>query len=433
MASIQQLEEQIASINAELRVVGERLQAASSDLNSPEFNRLLEERGRLQRQRGAILSQITAIRIQTATQNPQTIFVVIEDPATGGVQIRTSDGLLMGRGGTLAEAKEAAIRNGVSPSALNNLVDPRAKAQADQGPGTESAGETVAEAQEAKDNGASSQSPADPAQKANAQGDITTAAASTVPSNADPATGTDSISSEAPNKLPEASLTTSNGSLTNDAGTGPVSTVLQVTTPDISAPEANNNLVSYIYRATRVVSRFQQGKFTQEIEGFQIFFPSPGQTNTAGAPASNAATAPNAASAATAPARPQTTVAQTATTPGALGYLDGGVTFQNQVGAEFGAFFGDGTTGEPGQRLNRSTPGPGDRTPRSLPGSSFAAEGFVDPTQEQPDTVAPLKINPPTTAGGSVVSPPGRSRSNANRDSQSNTTNTALQQGAREY
>ena len=158
MATKQELEAQLAKLQAELRTVGEQLrEAGSTDLNSPEFDRLAAERTRLRAQVSEVGRQLDRILLGEATS-----FVARIDDQTGLVEIRTSDGLFAGRGNTLAEAKDRAIRSGANASALENLIDPQAKAAADQGSGAVSAGDTTAQAQTARDDGAMTQNPPQP-------------------------------------------------------------------------------------------------------------------------------------------------------------------------------------------------------------------------------------------------------------------------------
>jgi hypothetical protein len=300
-------------------------------------------------------------------------------------------------------------------AATKDAVD--AKAAADQGPKTDSAGETASESQQANADGANAQAPSGASEQANATGEVSAASGTTVPSNADPATADEVAGTAPPPKLTEGSVPTPGGFRIDVTGVGDRQSVLQVTNADIATPEVNNNQVSYIYKATRVVSKFQQGKFTQDIQGVQIFFDlprtqkNPDANRTVGPTVS---TAPPPVTTNVARSQPQSTVDQTANTPGTY---NSGISYANQVGAEFAAFEGSG-------EIPASLPA----VSRSFPGSSFEAEGFTDPTQDQSDTVAPLEINPPSTETNTDISP-----ARPQQDLESNTTNTALQQGAREY
>jgi hypothetical protein len=289
-------------------------------------------------------------------------------------------------------------------TATEDAVD--AKAGADQGPKTDSAGETASESQQANDDRADTQAPSGPSEQANATGEISVASTDTVPSNADQTQALQTEPVNTPPKLPAGNVSTSGGFRIEIQGVAPQSVALQVTNPEISALEENNNLVSYIYQATQVISRFQGGKFTQDIEGVQIFFPSKVSSTSREAPA-RAVPAPavpvNQSTAETqrlqnvAKSQPQQTVAVTAATPGEY---NSGVSYANQVGAEFAAFEGSGEI--PESTFARAV----QAQPRVLPSSSFAAEGFVDPTavndESEISTVSPLQTSPPTTDGASV-------------------------------
>lgn len=278
MATKQALEDRLAALTAELFALGQRLNAARDNVNSPEFDQLLAERTRLRNARNEISSQLDRILLGEARS-----FRVEDDPGTGLVQIRTSDGVFAGRGNTLEEAKDRAIRNGANSAALNDLVDPRAKAQADQGPGTESAGDTVTEEQAAKANGANTQAPGPESEIIDEDGIITDQPATSLPSNAVPAVTPVPEGVDAPGVLPPGQSfgRASDGSFRVDiegVGSVPTPPIQSVVVPsNITAPDENDNLVSYIYRATRVISNFRQGKFTQELEGAQIFFTVPPQ------------------------------------------------------------------------------------------------------------------------------------------------------------
>lgn len=261
------------------------------------------------------------------------------------------------------------------------------RSQRDQGPGTVSAGTIVSQGQQAGADRANTQDPSSPAQSVTATGDIVTTTTATVPTNADRTQSAIPTVPSAPSKLPAGEVgggnANTNGPVPVALGQQSPTAARQSVSTNLDQPQENTNLVSYIYKAIEVTSNFRQGKFTQEITGAQIFFPISSQTRSVTTAAPNSTTAP---------ARPQTTVAATVATPGALGTTNG-VSFRGQVGAELGAFFDDGTTGDPGQRLN---PNPVQRT---LPSSTFEAEGFGDPTatQESPPAQAALQTRPPTT------------------------------------
>lgn len=292
------------------------------------------------------------------------------------------------------------------------------RATADQGPGTESAGATVSQDQQANADGANTQAPASGPEVAGPDGDVGTAQTAT-PSNADPSVPVDPTAPDAPGTLPPGSTEgfASDGKFrVNVTGVGeiPNSAYAGVGDGAIGIEDTNNNLVSYIYKATRVVSSFRQGKFTQDIEGVQIFFQLPPRAGARSA--TQVQTRQNNTVSANSPAIPQGTVEQTVTTPDSI---NGPVIYADQVSAEFAAFTG---TGE----IPPSTRAP--VVPFSAPASTFDAFGFSDPTADQIATVAPLITNPPTTGvAGSVLAPLART------GNVSTTSNTAPQRGAKEY
>jgi hypothetical protein len=284
-------------------------------------------------------------------------------------------------------------------------------AQADQGPKTDSAGETASGSQQANADGANSQAPSGSSQQANATGEVSAASAATVPSNADQTQALPTEPVDTPPKLPAGNVSTSDGFRIDIQGVAPQPVALQVSNPEISALEENNNLVSYIYQATQVISRFQGGKFTQDIEGVQIFFPPNASGTKREVPARAAPVDQSQAETQrlqnVARSQTQQTVAVTAATPGEY---NSGVSYANQVGAEFAAFEGSGEI--PESTFNRTS-----QTVRALPSSSFAAEGFVDPTaindESEIPTVAPLRNSPPTVDGASVGTSSGSAQTDA--------------------
>jgi hypothetical protein len=427
MATRQELENRLAQIDAELQVLRNSLDGRSNvELDSEIENRFLAERTRLRNQRSVIQSQLDRILVSDARS-----FYAETDLGTGLVQIRTSDGLFAGRGSTLEDAKAAAIRNGANASALINLVDPQAKASATQGSGTVSTGTTVSQGQQANADRADSQSPALSTQTVTAAGAVTNAPASANPSNASPSQTPVPTAPPTPNALPPGQV----GGVPDPAATVPAArgsqspgAALQSGLVNLQSADIDNTLVSYVYRATQVTSSFRQGRFTQEIEGAQVFFQLPKKPQPTAPQTESVAVTPGRG---VTPAVPQGTVRQSAATPGTFNL---GV---NLAGSEFGAFFGTGETGEQSQLVDGALPGsvPGGLRPpgsppaqRVLPGSTFEAEGFGDPTAVQGTAQAPLQSRPPTS-GTTNIAP----RSRGNRGNTPEPTKVAPQQGAREY
>ena len=161
------------------------------------------------------------------------------------------------------------------------ILETEIRAAADQGPGTESAGATVAQDQQANADGADTQAPGPQSEIIDEDGIISDQPATSLPSNAVPAVTPLPEGVDAPGVLPPGQSfgRASDGSFRIDiegVGSVPTPPIQIVVAPsNITAPDENTNLVSYIYRATRVISNFRQGKFTQELQGAQIFFTVP--------------------------------------------------------------------------------------------------------------------------------------------------------------
>jgi hypothetical protein len=146
---------------------------------------------------------------------------------------------------------------------------------------------------------------------------------------------------------------------------------------------------SLIYRATEVISSFSKGQFTQELNGILVLFDLP-DDNTQ-----------QLAETAVAAADRNTAVRGGVQTPrlspsSSLGETNG-VTFGGQVGAEFGAYFNDGTTGTG----TIAAPGRPTRSQVALSSSTLALEGFGD--QNPPAESAPAPTAPTST--GQIVGP----------------------------
>jgi hypothetical protein len=146
---------------------------------------------------------------------------------------------------------------------------------------------------------------------------------------------------------------------------------------------------SLIYRATEVVSTFSRGQFVQELHGILVLFDIP-DDNTKEL-VQTAAVKTNTGSATRGSVQTSRLPPQSA-----LGESPG-VSFADQVGAEFGAYFGDGTTG------TGTVPAPAQptRSQAALPSSTLALEGFGD--QDPPALPAQAPTAP--TSGGQVIGP----------------------------
>ncbi len=263
----------------------------------------------------------------------------------------------------------------------------------DQGNSTVSAGGTVTEAADARDDLAVTQSPATPAQEITDQGTVITSPAITQPSNSAPSQAPVPTQPPAPEKLP--------GSTDVARGNQSPSPATQLGGSNLSTPDENTNQVSYIYRAIQVTSNFRQGKFTQELQGAQIFFPITAQQQQS--PNTGRVANQSAARDDRAGARPQDTVTKTATTAGVPIPTDVAPGLLELEG------FGDGTIPATARAAVRTG------TVTALPGSILEAQGLGDPTAEQVPVTAPLTSSPPTTgsapgAADAVAVAPQRSQ-----------------------
>jgi hypothetical protein len=256
VASLQQLEEQLERLQREIRAASERVRNSQTD---DEARQAQADRQVLRDQAAEISRQITEIKARNTTN-----FVVNEDPGTGGVQIRTSDGLFVGGGFTLEEAKAAAIRAGANPSALQNLVDPRTRTAAAQGPQTDSAGATVAQANQARDDGAQTQTPAAPPLEAGADGRISTVT-EPEPTNADTTPTQASAAEQSANIAPAPGpvLDPATGNVETRAqaeafSRDPVTGALIINIRGSTAPPDDNTPAASNATQAAVAQRFQQ-------------------------------------------------------------------------------------------------------------------------------------------------------------------------------
>ena len=214
---------------------------------------LISYNGRAMGRAASVSNAINLARIRTTE---------INDPVTG-------------QGPGTIEPLDAATAAALEAQAENiQQQEARALAANTQGSGAESAGETTTEAQQARDNGANTTVPEPNPSRVTAQGDVVAQPTTQVPSNAESSEPVVPETAASPPKLPAGTVTGTNNTATVPAGsTSPrPATQVTVTGSTITPPDENTNLVSYIYRARTVTSNFRQGKFTQELEGDQVFF-----------------------------------------------------------------------------------------------------------------------------------------------------------------
>lgn len=232
------------------------------------------------------------------------------------------------------------------------------KSAADQGPKTDSAGAEVTA------SGTTTQAPAAPGQQQAANGAVTTASATTQPSNAEkfaaPETATVAPSATA---LPGPPSPTASGAVPPATGTQIASAA---TAASAISPGQSEAALSYIYKATTVVSTFERGRFTQELEGVLLIFPDP----------------------------PRKTV-----------YRDS----DDNLAYEYTADDNLGFEGRPGGTGPNTPPvltGPVAKQPnaQNLAQAAASTTGEPAPVPASTDTLAPAQTSP-ATSGGQVVSP----------------------------
>ena len=235
-----------------------------------------------------------------------------------------------------------------------------AKASADQGPGTASAGSEVT------GSGAATQAPAAAGTQQNADGTVATAPATNTPSNAEgfqpPGSTTVQPSALA---LSGSAAATAQGAVPQ--GQGPVAARSNATADSIS-PGQSDAALSYIYKTVTVTSVFERGRFTQDLEGVLLIFPDP----------------------------PRKTV-----------YRDSDDNLAYEYTADDNLAF----EGRPGSTTATTPPvlsGPVKSTPNAenLAQAPESSTGEPEPAQESTDTVAPGETAPATSAAEPVAAPP---------------------------
>lgn len=130
-----------------------------------------------------------------------------------------------------------------------------------------SSGDVVQEEQKARANGATEQIPAAASQVL--QGNtVTTAVPDTTPSNAQSSTAGVVTTTAPPLTLPDTTQPAgTTGDLTQAPQTAPVSVDALQNGPTLQPTQ------SFIYKAISVISIFEKGRFTQELEGRLLIFP----------------------------------------------------------------------------------------------------------------------------------------------------------------
>lgn len=280
-------------------------------------------------------------------------------------------------------------------------LDAERRAREAQGSGAVSTGAVAAESAQANDSRSATQVPGTGAQNIGTDGNIESTASVTVPSNATAAVSVPVNPAAAPNTLPPGTTGTEAAVPGSTGGVGQIpSAVTPARSVDLLQAVPNSYTNIYIYQAITVTSIFNQGRFTQEIEGVQKFY-NPAQTS-APSTSSRSAAAPDLAG----------TQAQVARQPqGALGESSS-VSF---AGSELGAYFNNGDTG--GGAVNFTPTGLAQVLDRQAqtntpivadPGVAGRNVGdefgfFVAP--DDTTDLAPARKEPPTSNGGTVAIP----------------------------
>jgi len=232
---------------------GGRLSPEEEALANQRF-RLSQEQQALERQRDAIDAQIQSV----APNAPAQAEFLGRDDQNGGFAYRNQQTGERFFSRTPPTADQQTRFNAANPPPPQPVV---------------STGNTVAAAQQANDQGANIQAPETPSTKIDDSGNINDATpATSVPSNADPSQPAPAEALPAPGKLPGGVVAQADGADTNIDTSQTPRPALQVSSNNLVTPDENTNLVSYVYRAVAVTSVFRQGKFTQDIDGAQIFF-----------------------------------------------------------------------------------------------------------------------------------------------------------------
>lgn len=204
---------------------------------------------------------------------------------------------------------------------------------------------------------------------------------------------------------PPLGSTTTKGSTTGTNGSAGGSAP-GVGTSALQPAQISTALQSYIYKATKVVSRFRNGAFTQDLEGVLMIFPdsvlaAAAQENIRDSQTQAAGATPQANSAAAAASR-RNTQAEVRRVDNALARESVGALGSTNVdfsGSEFGAFFNSGATSGLVNYKPADLAGVIDRGVGAAVPSALTSQGFTNPTA--------IARAASTVSNGSIVSLPG--------------------------
>ncbi len=349
MSTLAQLEQAFESLRTAFRGVAQEFDKLSSQIDAGAT--LEEAQGRID----YIRSQFDQLYTQVESLRAQALTI---DPRPDALIARLDNSLNVNRPTNYQALGTITTKAGQNTNKRN--AETADKAAADQGPQTDSAGaEVTAE-------GAATQAPAAPAQQQAANGAVTTASTTTQTSNAEKFTepGTTTVQPSA-TALPGPASPAASGAVPPATGTQIASAA---TAASSISPGQSEAALSYIYKATTVISTFERGRFTQELEGVLLIFPDP----------------------------PRKTV-----------YRDS----DDNLAYEYTADDNLGFEGRPGG-TGPSTPpvltGPVVKQPnaQNLAQAPESSTGEPAPVSESTDTVAPAETAPATSASEPVAAPP---------------------------
>jgi hypothetical protein len=278
-------------------------------------------------------------------------------------------------------------------------------------PGTTSAGTVASNAATAQDQGANTVNP------------NSTATSDTTPSNAVPAVTVNTAVGSAPPKLDASGQTVqTDDAIPTIVITAPRPTPGPGTVSALQSPSSSGATQNYIYKATMVTSKLSQGKFTQELDGVLLIFPT-GSATTGNVQQTGASTtasqnspdavresAVNTASSATSPVANFSTAPGATRTPTNVLGTQGqapqsyGVGFQavdinNILATSSGTYGGGGGSTSEAQALTQ----PVGIATNSIPTSGGQTVAIASPQSTGPvDIVAP-QVSITTNAGETIV------------------------------
>ena len=248
MATAAQLEQAFESLRAAFRGVAQEFDQVSLQIDNGAT--LEEVQGRLDYFR----SQFEQLYAQVESLRTQALTI---DPRPDAFIARLDNSLNVNRPTNFQALGNLTTKAGQNTNKRN--AETAAKASADQGPGTVSAGETATQAQEARDNGANPQNPTN-------QPTGNTASISNAESSQPQTPG------ELPQspKLPPAQAQGSSvvPTASNSSQPAPGRGVQALTGGVLGSTQQ-----SFVYKAISCTSKFSRGQFTQELHGSLLQFP----------------------------------------------------------------------------------------------------------------------------------------------------------------